>query len=84
MRSMHFAVGVVFFLCNAATALAVTSIAPKQAPAPLVKVTTSAAVRAEVDVQIRRLHHILVSNSEASEGTFDQLDRLEKKQRANH
>ena len=84
MRSMLFAAGLVSFLFNAASAIAVTGGAPKLVPRPLAKVTTSAAVRAEVDVQIRRLHHMLVSNSEANEGTFDQLDRLEKEQRANH
>jgi len=84
MRSMLFAATIMFSLLSASEAFAVASRPSKHDEPQLPKVTTGAATRAEVDLQIRRLHHMLVSNSEVSEGTFDELERLEKGRRVNH
>ncbi len=84
MRSMLLAATILFSLLSASEAFAVAASPSKRDAPQLPKVTTGAATRAEVDVQIRRLHHMLVSSSEVSEGAFDELERLEKGRRVNH
>jgi hypothetical protein len=77
-RTIVFTALVLAFVSFSKTAGAVTRTAPAQASDQDSALTTTAAVRARTDVQIRRIKSLIVKRQVNQEAAYEQLERLQK------